>query len=86
VDVYLEETAVGSMEIGQPAELTLRAFPGRSFSGRVSSINGTMVGERQTKDSMNVRSVRVRVQVEQGDRYMRPGMSVEVRMVTGATS
>ena len=86
VDVYIEETGIGSMEIGQPAELTLNAFPGRLFSGRVSSINGTMVGERQTKDSMNVRSVRVRVHVEQGDRYMRPGMSVEVRIVTGAAS
>ena len=86
VDVFIEETVVGSMEIGQPAEVILQAFPGRSFSGRVSSINETMVGEKQMKDSMNVRSVRVRVQVERGDRYMRPGMSVEVRIFTGATT
>ena len=86
VDVFIEETVVGSMEIGQLAKLTLKAFPGRSFPGRVSSINETMVGERQTKDTMNVRSVRVRVQVERGDRYMRPGMSVEVRIFTGATT
>ena len=83
VDVFIDETAIGTLEVGQPAELRFRAFPGKSFSGRVSSINETRIGEKQTKDSMNVRSVRVRVDVEKRDRHMRPGMSVEASILTG---
>jgi multidrug resistance efflux pump len=86
VDVFIDETLAGRLAVDQPAELTLPAFPGRRFVGRVSSINESRVGERQTKDSMNLRSLRVRVEVERGEALMRPGMSVEVAVFTGRAS
>jgi multidrug resistance efflux pump len=86
VDLFVDETEIGGLAIGQAASLTFKSFPARTFRGRVASINETLVGEKQTKDSMNVRNVRVRVRLDGRNGSLRPGMSVEVRILTGNAS
>ncbi len=83
VDVYIEETKVGQLQINQTAEVRLPSFPGKTFKGRVASINETRVGERQTKETMDLRTVRVRVEIEPSDELLKPGMSVEVKISGG---
>ena len=82
VDLFIEESRAGAVTIGLPVELTVRAYPGSEFTGRVISINETTVGEQQTKDTMSLRTLRVRVRVD-GDRQrpLRPGMSVQAAIL-----
>jgi membrane fusion protein, multidrug efflux system len=35
-----KETQVGHMHVGQPAEITIDALPGRSFAGKIDSLSG----------------------------------------------
>lgn len=86
VDVYIEENKAGVLALGAPAEMTLRSFPGKVFTGRVTSINETRVGERQTKDTMDLRSLRVRIGLNDGESRLRPGMSAEVKLFPGNAS
>jgi HlyD family secretion protein len=82
VDLYIEESQAGALAVGLPVEITVRSYPGSEFTGRVTSINETTVGEQQTKETMSLRTLRVRVRVE-GDRQrpLRPGMSVQAAIL-----
>jgi RND family efflux transporter MFP subunit len=66
VDVALYEMDVGSVRVGTPVELTVNALPGRGYSGRVTFLNST-VDEK-------TRTLTARVEVENRDGALRPGM------------
>jgi membrane fusion protein, heavy metal efflux system len=62
-DVY--ENDMASVQIGDPAEVTLNAYPGRMFKGRVSNIGAIL--------DPNIRTAKVRIEV-QNPGFMRVGM------------
>ncbi len=63
-DVYENDIAV--VNIGDPAEVHLNAFPGRDFKGRVSDVSRVL--------DPNTRSAKVRIVLPNNDGSLRPGM------------
>ncbi len=68
VDIY--EDDLPWMKIGDQAEMTVRAAPGRTFTGKVTFIHPTM----QKKS----RTVRVRLEFDNPDLVLKPGMFANV--------
>jgi HlyD family secretion protein len=74
--VQVDETEIGRVKVGQPAEVTLDALPDGSFKGKVSRISpkATVVS--------NIAVFYVRVRLENPDRVLRPGMSAEAEIIS----
>ncbi len=65
--VHAFERDAVRVKIGSPARITFAAFPGQTFGGNV-----TLVGKQVDADS---RTVSVRIEVENAQQLLRPGMS-----------
>jgi len=74
VDIY--EDDLPWMKIGDKAEMSVRAAPGRVFTGKVTFIHPTM----QKKS----RTVRVRLEFDNPDLILKPGMFANVVLHTDA--
>jgi membrane fusion protein (multidrug efflux system) len=83
-----KETQIGKMRLGQPADIEIDAFPGRTFSGKVQSLSGgtgasfsLLPADNATGNFVKVVQ-RVPVRVEwtnlPGDVPMRAGLSADV--------
>lgn len=70
---HLPEREMGRVGAGQPIFVVVDAFPGRTFSGRVSQV-GAAVDPR-------TRTVTVRGRVDNPDLALRPGMFARVELV-----
>jgi RND family efflux transporter MFP subunit len=75
VDAY--ERDIGTLSVGQPAEIIATAYPGRRFAGRLSSLEGAMREETRT--------LSVRLRVDNPGLALKPGMFVTARIATGRT-
>ncbi|MBF0173695.1 MAG: efflux RND transporter periplasmic adaptor subunit [Magnetococcales bacterium] len=71
-DVF--EQDIGSVREGQSAEVTLRAMPGKTFSGKVSFIYPTL--------STETRTVQVRIELANPDNLLRPALYATVNLAT----
>jgi cobalt-zinc-cadmium efflux system membrane fusion protein len=63
-DVY--ENDLASVRLGQHADITLTAFPGKTFAGTISDIGAQL--------DPSLRTAKVRIQVENPERLLRLGM------------
>jgi HlyD family secretion protein len=74
--VQVDETEIGKVKAGQPADVTLDALPDGNFKGKVSRISpkATVVS--------NIAVFYVRVRLENPDRVLRPGMSAEAEIIS----
>jgi Cu(I)/Ag(I) efflux system membrane fusion protein len=70
VDIY--EDDLPWMKIGDQAEMTVRAAPGRLFTGKVTFIHPTM--------QKRSRTVRVRLEFDNPDLVLKPGMFANVKL------
>lgn len=75
VDASIPERYAPAVVVGAPAEATVEAIPGRTFTGTIS-----FVAPRISEGS---RTVDVRVRIENPDLVLRPGMTAEVRLALG---
>ena len=75
VDAY--ERDMSRLSVGQAARLTTTAFPERTFSGRIASLEGSFKEATRTLD--------VRLEVSNPELKLRPGMFVSARIATGTT-
>jgi HlyD family secretion protein len=81
-EALVPEVDIGKVKIGQHAEVSIDAFPGRSFAGTVKSI-GTLV--RPKAWDIQNKVLDVQIALEQLDvSVMRPAMSVRVKIETNA--
>ena len=80
-EALVPEVDIGKIKIGQRAELTIDAFPGRSFSGTVKSF-GVLVHPKAWDIPNKV--LDVQIELDQPDAsVMRPAMSIKVKIETG---
>jgi membrane fusion protein (multidrug efflux system) len=87
-----KETQVGQMKVGQPAEIEVDAFPGRTFTGHVDSLSGGTGARFSLLPPDNASgnftkvvqrlSVRIRVTHLPEDVALRPGMNVDIEVDT----
>jgi membrane fusion protein, multidrug efflux system len=75
VDFYLPQQALGQIAGGQTVEVTADAWPGRTFAGKISSLNA--------KVDPTSRMLQVRASVPNADGALLPGMYVGVSIATG---
>jgi membrane fusion protein, multidrug efflux system len=76
VDFYLPQQALGQVAVGQAIEATSDTWPGRVFSGKVSSLNARV--------DPSSRMLQVRATTPNADGALLPGMHLNVAVVSGA--
>jgi RND family efflux transporter MFP subunit len=85
VKAEVDETDVGKLSVGQKAEITADAYPGRVFLGRIYEI-GQAVGKRKVRpeDPAKIQDMKVletKVEVVEGAEDLKLGMTVDVRIL-----
>jgi HlyD family secretion protein len=83
-EAFVPEVDIGTVKLGQRAEVTIDAFPGKSYSGQVKSM-GTLV--RPKAWDIPNRILEARIVLDQLDTsIMRPAMSIKVKIETNRRS
>lgn len=72
----VDEFDARQIRLGQEARVTLEALPGRILRGRLYKISPAVSGERQ-----EARTFSVRVALEEGKEFVKPGMSADVEVI-----
>jgi membrane fusion protein, multidrug efflux system len=70
VDYMLPERELTQVSVGQPVSVSVAAYPGREFQGKVSAIDSGV--------DVKTRNVRIRATLPNPDLVLRPGMFAEV--------
>jgi multidrug resistance efflux pump len=82
---YVAETDLGRVRVGQAARITVDAFPGRSFEGRVTEIASraefTPRNVQTPKERVNL-VFRVKIVILEPDGRLKPGMPADAVLVT----
>lgn len=77
VKTYVDETDIGKLRAGLPANVTVEAYPNRPFRGEVLKI------EPQADTIQNVTMFPVLVRINNSDGMLKPGMNTEVNISVG---
>jgi membrane fusion protein (multidrug efflux system) len=72
-DFALPERYLDQISVGQAVEIEVQAFPGETFTGRISALNPGI--------DPGTRSLQIRATLENREARLRPGMFAEVRTV-----
>lgn len=76
VDFPVAEQDISRLSVGQAVEISVDAYEGKIFNGKVTSIDARV--------SIEARTILVRAQVANPDRLLRPGMFANVMLLVGA--
>jgi membrane fusion protein (multidrug efflux system) len=74
VDFPVPERALSALEVGQPVEVTVDAWPERTFEGEVYAIDPRIDAQG--------RSIAIRATIDNQERLLRPGLFAAVRLIT----
>ncbi|UCE26604.1 MAG: efflux RND transporter periplasmic adaptor subunit [Candidatus Coatesbacteria bacterium] len=84
VEAEIDETDVVSVEMGQPAKITVDAFPDEIFKGKVVEIGSSAIEDNLLSvDTGSSADFKVRVLLENATAGLKPGMTATVDVVTG---
>lgn len=75
VDAEVYETDLARLRMGMPVEVEVKAYPEKTFRGKVIFISSLLDQARRT--------AKVRTEVSNPGEELRPGMLAEVRLITG---
>ncbi len=78
--VYIPEDQIGRVGVGQPARVSVDAFPGKTYQGEVSYISPRAEftpKNVQTKESRVATVFAVKVRLENPDHELKPGMPAD---------
>jgi len=92
-EVKVDETDIVNVHLGQPAEVTIDAIPGKIFHGTVSEIGDNAIvrstgvaTSQQTSTSEEAKDFKVVVTVNDPPQDLRPGLSTTAKITTAARS
>lgn len=74
----IDEADIGSVSLGQTVKITMDAYLGDIFYGKVIRISPIVIGARQ-----EVKTFDVRVSIPNRDIILKPGMSADVEIIVG---
>jgi len=80
VEISIDEADVGASAVGQEADFTVDAFPGRVFKGRLACIYYNPVTVQNVVTYSGI------IEVENPERILRPGMTANVKIITSTKS
>ncbi|TBU99740.1 efflux RND transporter periplasmic adaptor subunit [Stutzerimonas kirkiae] len=78
VDFFLAEQQVPLLALGQAVEVTVAAYPGETFPGRITAIN--------PKVETSTRNVQVRAELENPEERLLPGMFADLQVLLPASA
>jgi membrane fusion protein, multidrug efflux system len=86
VTANFEETKIGRIELGAPVEVTVDAYKGKVFTGKVALIGAGIIAPAFSIGDFTktTQRVPVRITIDKGQTPLIPGMSVEVKVKTRA--
>lgn len=73
-DFALPEQHLASLKADQALTLTVQAYPGKTFDGRITAINSGV--------DVATRSVKIRATLDNAERLLHPGMFVDVQLLS----
>ena len=77
IDANVSEADVGTVEDGQTTTFTVDAYPGRTFTGKVTQIRNAPITVQ------NVVTYDTVIEVSNPDQKLKPGMTATVSIITG---
>lgn len=86
IKVYVSETKIGLVSIGDRAELTVDSFPDKKFNGKVVSISNKAEFTPktiQTKEERTKLVFALKIALENNNEELKPGMPADVTLFTG---
>ena len=86
IEANIKETEIRRLKIGQKVEVSIDAYPGTGFEGRVLSVGNATTSEFTLLPSPNpsgnftkiTQRLPVRIAIDQQQGLLRPGMMVEI--------
>jgi HlyD family secretion protein len=88
-EVLVDETEISNLHTGQAADVTIDAFPGKMFSGRVIQVGTQAVlrtsglaSTQSTTGSQEAKDFKVVVRLDHPPDGLRPGLSATAKMIT----
>jgi HlyD family secretion protein len=84
IKVYIRETKLGLVKLGQTAEVTVDTFPGKIYSGKVSQIASEAEftpKNVQTREERVKLVFGVKVNVQNENSELKPGMPADVKII-----
>lgn len=81
-ELEVHEAQIDKVRNGQEAKVSIDAFPGRAFSGRVTAVS-TLPEPTRRSNQVKVYEVTVELDVDNGDGTIRPGMNATVEVEVG---
>jgi HlyD family secretion protein len=89
-EVRVDETDIVNVKIGQPAEVTIDALPGKTFHGKVSQIGDNAIvrssglaTSQSNTSSQEAKDFKVVVTLTDAPDTLRPGLSSTAKITTG---
>jgi membrane fusion protein YbhG len=89
LNIYVTEVELGRVRLGQPAEIRVDSYPGRSLSGTVIFISPEAEftpKNVQTKEERVKLVYRIKVEIPNPEGILKPGMPADAAIMTGAPS
>jgi HlyD family secretion protein len=91
LNIYIPETDLGKVRLGQEAEVTIDSYPDRTFKGRVIFISPEAEftpKNVQTKEERVKLVFRVKIKIPNPDNILKPGMPADalIRLKTSVLS
>jgi len=88
VEANIKETQVGQVKLGQPVKVTVDAYPGVKFTGKVARIGNATTARFALLPTPNpsgnftkiTQRVAVKIDIVNSPRPLKPGMMVEVEI------
>ena len=88
IDANVKETVYGRIHVGSKASITVDAFPGRTFEGKVIGLGGAATSQLALLPSPNpsgnftkvTQRLPIRVSIDAADTELKPGMMAEVHI------
>ncbi|HYK88116.1 MAG TPA: efflux RND transporter periplasmic adaptor subunit [Acidobacteriota bacterium] len=81
VEAFVPEVDIGKLKLGQRADVTIDAFPGKTYTGKVAKI-GTLVRSKAWDIPNRILDVQITLDNLETS-IMRPAMSVKAKIETG---
>ena len=92
-EVKVDETDIVNIQVGQPADVTADALPGRAFKGHVTLVGDQAIlrstgiaTSQSTTGTEEAKDFKVVVTLDQPDDALRPGLSTTAKITTAQKS
>ncbi|MGH9730026.1 MAG: efflux RND transporter periplasmic adaptor subunit [Candidatus Acidiferrales bacterium] len=89
-EVMVDETDIPAVKVGQPADVTIDAYPGQIFKGHVADVgqeailrtSGLATTQQTSANSQEARDFKVHVKLDKPPKQTRPGLSCTAKIQT----